>query len=85
VDLLSGSISHAVSPVAVRVLPDLRAGAGLGSSPVPQLWVDFVRLPGIRTHRIQLAALPSKSARREPVKRFLTTGLSPTPFRTTAV
>jgi hypothetical protein len=49
VDLLSGSISHAVSPVAVRVLPDLRAGAGLGSSPVPQLWVDFVRLPGIRT------------------------------------
>ena len=37
VDLLV-PISHAVSPVAGARLPDLRAGAGVGSA-VPQLWV----------------------------------------------
>jgi hypothetical protein len=36
-DLPSGSISHAVSPVA-RVLPDLRVGGGRGR-PVRELWV----------------------------------------------
>jgi hypothetical protein len=42
-DLPSGSISHAVSPVA-RVLPDLRAGGGLGR-PCGNSGSYFVRLP----------------------------------------
>jgi hypothetical protein len=40
VKLPSGS--HAVSPVAVRVLPDLRAGGGLGSL-APELWAARLR------------------------------------------
>jgi hypothetical protein len=42
-DLPSGSISYAVSPVAVRVLLNLRAGEGV-ASPVPELGIVLRKL-----------------------------------------
>jgi hypothetical protein len=85
VKLPSGPISHAVSPVAVRVCPIC--------APAPDLAARcrnsgsyFVRLPAIRTPPPMIScSTHQKSARREPVKRFLTVRFSPTPFGRTAV
>jgi hypothetical protein len=77
-DLTSGSISHALSPVA-RMLPDLRPDGGLGS-PVRELWVVLRTLaPHTKDHRVGSAAPTHRmSTRRQPVKQFVTTRLSPT-------
>jgi hypothetical protein len=81
-DLPSGSISHAVSPVA-RVLPDLRARGGLGR-PVRELWVVLRTLAShTEDYRVwSVAPTHRMSTRREPVKQFLNTRPSPTLFGT---
>jgi hypothetical protein len=83
-DLPSGSISHAVSPVA-RVLPDLRAGGGLGR-PCGNSG-SYVVLRTFASHtedyRVRSVAPTHRmSTRREPVKQFLNTRPSPTLFGT---
>ena len=84
VDLLV-PISHAVSPVAVRACPICALAPELAAR-CRNSGLYFVRLPGIPTPPAMISCSTcQKSARREPVKRFLTVRLSPTPFRTTAV
>jgi hypothetical protein len=81
-DLPSGSISHAVSPVA-RVLPDLRVGGGRGR-PVRELWVVLRTLAShTDDHRVR-SVVPTHrmSTRRKPVKQCLNTRSSPTFFGT---
>lgn len=69
----SGSIPYAVAAVAIRVLPNLRAGAGVASQ-VP-------RQTDTTAYDWLLSSI-GFSTRHEPLKRCLTAWLSPTPLGT---
>jgi hypothetical protein len=69
----SGSIPYAVAAVAMRVLPNLRAGEGVASQ-VPQ-HTDTTAHDWLRSS-IEC------QTRHEPVKRCLTAWLSPTSLGT---